>query len=409
MNRRYSAASIVSGWLLAALYLVHQILNTNLARSDRFQPLREELRSWHYLLGTLIFIAVIWRIIAWVRDGRVAPPEGVPAGLHLWGRTLAFTAYLLLLVAPLIGVIYGWADELTIRIGPLFSLPTLMERDRGIWMFTGYFHSGLGFMTLVLSVAGLITMAWGWLRHGRGALVLFPPGYGVQLLATMSVTVYAFATFRSPAPGPRAVAIFWAIIATFTMIGWLIHRRRTARARSPNAGAFARLGSPVAALSLVALGAAGPWALFRVTPWPMGVTVAAPEGVTSHLVRASHPDALKPPSPPTPYEEEVGRETYKWCRFCHTVEKNGPHLVGPNLHYIFGQKAGTVPGFTYSNAMAAAGDKGLIWTDERIAWYIADPQKHLPGTSMIISSGPIPDPKLQQAVVNLLRREAMAD
>jgi cytochrome c2 len=50
-----------------------------------------------------------------------------------------------------------------------------------------------------------------------------------------------------------------------------------------------------------------------------------------------------------------------------------------------------------------------VWTDERIAWFIADPQKHIPGTSMIISSGPIPDPEVQKAIVNLLRRETMAD
>ena len=59
--------------------------------------------------------------------------------------------------------------------------------------------------------------------------------------------------------------------------------------------------------------------------------------------------------------------------------------------------------------MADAGRKGLVWTDERIAWFIADPQKHLPGTSMIVSSGPIPDPAVQKAVVNLLRRDTMAD
>ena len=68
-----------------------------------------------------------------------------------------------------------------------------------------------------------------------------------------------------------------------------------------------------------------------------------------------------------------------------------------------------MPNFTYTKVMADAGRHGLVWTDERIAWYIADPQKHMPGTAMIVSSGPIPDPKVQQAVVNLLRRETMAD
>lgn len=407
--RQYSWAGVTSGWLMAALYLAHQILTTQLARSDRFGPLREDYRGWHYLLGTVLLAAVIWRLVAWRRDGAVPPPPGVPAGLHLWGRALALTAYVLIGIAPFVGVIYAWSDDLVIHLGPLFDLPTLMARDRGVWMFTGYFHSGLGFMTLVLSVAGLLTLGWGWVRHGRGPLVLMPPGYGVQILLTMTVTVYAFATFRSPEPGPRAVAIFWGAIALVGLVGWLVHRGRALRTFAAVPSGFARAAAPVLAIGLVMLGAAGPWALFRVTPWPMGVKVAAPEGVTSHLVRADHPDAMKAPTPATAFEEEVRAETYKWCRFCHTVEAGGPHLVGPNLHLIFGQKAATVPGFTYSTALAGAGANGLVWTDERIAWFIADPQKHLPGTSMIISSGPIPDPAVQRAVVNLLRKETMLE
>jgi cytochrome c2 len=64
-----------------------------------------------------------------------------------------------------------------------------------------------------------------------------------------------------------------------------------------------------------------------------------------------------------------------------------------------------VPGFGYSAAMRRVRDKGLVWTDETKAAYVADPQAWMPGTSMIISSGPIPDPRVQAAVVNILKRE----
>lgn len=408
MNQKtYGRDSILAGWLVALVYFSHQQLTVNLARSDRFGPLREEFRGWHYLLGTLLFLAVVWRLRLWFRDGAVAAAPGVSAAMHNWGRWLALIAYCLILLAPFFGVIYAWADDLTVHLGPWITLPTLMGRSRTVWMFTGYFHSGLGFMMMVLSVAALLTSAWGLLRYSRGLFHVLPPGYGPQIFAGVSSTVYAFATFRSPDPGPRAVGIFWGISAVVYAVSYLIHRNRT-KSASNAVGPVARIVAPVAAFSLLGLGAYGPHALFKVTPWPMGETVEGPPGVTSHTTIADHPDARVVATAATPFEDKVKVETYKWCRFCHTVEKGGPHLVGPNLHLIFGQKAGTVPNFTYSTALSDAGRKGLVWSDERIAWYIADPQKHLPGTSMIVSSGPIPDPAVQRAVVNLLRREAMA-
>jgi cytochrome c2 len=333
----------------------------------------------------------------------------VPAALHNWGRWLALVSYCVIVAAPVLGVFYAWADELQIHLGSFVTLPNLMPRSRPVWMFTGYFHSGMGFMILVLSAAALVTTAWGLLRHGRGLLAIFPPGFGAQIFAGISTTVYSFATFRSPEPGPRAVAVFWAICALVWGVAWLIHRNPGPAEAAQPLGPVARIAAPVVALSLLGLGAYGPHALFRVTPWPMGETVSAPEGLTSHVAVADHPAARVPVTPETPFEKQVRADTYKWCRFCHTVEKNGPHLVGPNLYHIFGQKAGTVPNFTYTTVMADAGRHGLVWTDERIAWFIADPQKHMPGTAMIVSSGPIPDPKVQQAVVNLLRRETMVD
>ncbi|MFZ4688382.1 MAG: hypothetical protein ACOYLS_03995 [Polymorphobacter sp.] len=407
-DTRYGRSSNIAGWLVMALYFAHQQLTVFLARSDRFGPLREEYRGWHYLLGTLVFAAVVWRLLAWRRDGAVPPAAGVSAALHNWGRWLALVAYCVILAAPFIGIVYAWADDLTVHLGPFFALPTLMERNRSVWMFTGYFHSGLGFMFLVLSVTALLTTGYALLRYGRGLLAIFPPGFGVQIFLGVSSTVYAFATFRSPEPGPRALGMFWAACALVWGVAWLIHRKR-APATARSLGPVARFAAPVAALALLGVGAYGPHALFKVTPWPMGELVKGPEGVTSHLAVADHPAARTAPMPPTVFEDKVKVETYKWCRFCHTVEKNGPHLVGPNLYHIFGQRAGTVPNFTYSTALSDAGRKGLVWTDERIAWFVADPQKHLPGTSMIVSSGPIPDPAVQKAVVNLLRRDTMAN
>ncbi len=401
----YSRASQIGGWAIAAVYLSHSALTAQLARSDRFGPLREQLRGWHYVLGTTLLLLVVWRLWNWRRDNGVPAPAGLGAGVWHWGRSLALISYLLMLAAPFLGVFFAWGDGLKIHLGPLPPFPSLIERSRPVWLFTGYFHSGMGFMLITLNAAALLTGVYTLLRYGRGLLRVLPPGYGPQVLGSAIITVYSFATFRSPAPGPRAVGIFLAIVAGVWAVGALLHRRRQADPRPRRLGPFVRVFAPVVAVALLVLGAYGPHALFKVTPWAMGTTVAAPAGTTSHLVAATR--VVLPPE--TAYERAVKAETYKWCRFCHSVAKNGPHLVGPNLYLIFGQKAASVPNFAYSDAIVAAGRKGLVWDDATISHYIADPQKNMPGTAMIVSSGPIADAKVRQAIVNILKRETMAD
>jgi cytochrome c2 len=221
----------------------------------------------------------------------------------------------------------------------------------------------------------------------------FPPG----------TAVYAFSTFRSPEPGPMAVAIFWAIVAAFALLAFLIHRRRDPVQRSREASGTARLLAGAAAAALVLAGSYGPYGLFRVVPFASPADVEAVAGVEWHETPAVQAISV---APADAFEAQVEAETFKWCTFCHNMQPGGEqHKVGPNLYNILGQKAGTVPGFGYSDAMKRAREDGLLWTEANIAAYVANPQAFMPGTSMIISSGPIPDPAVQAAVVNILKRQ----
>jgi cytochrome c len=74
-----------------------------------------------------------------------------------------------------------------------------------------------------------------------------------------------------------------------------------------------------------------------------------------------------------------GEDIYGRCGACHSIDRDrtGPHHAG-----LFGRKAGSVPGFQYSQAMKKAGAAGLVWTDATLDKFLQAPTKFVPGTRM---------------------------
>jgi len=78
----------------------------------------------------------------------------------------------------------------------------------------------------------------------------------------------------------------------------------------------------------------------------------------------------------------AGKEVATKCQACHNLDQGGPNQTGPNLWGVLGRQPGTHPGFAYSDAMKAFGQKQPIWDYVHINDFITGPQKYIDGTKM---------------------------
>ena len=101
---------------------------------------------------------------------------------------------------------------------------------------------------------------------------------------------------------------------------------------------------------------------------------------------------------------EDGAEVFKKCRACHDVGPEAKNKVGPSLNDLIGRKAGTIEGFTYSEANKSAGGKGLVWTEDVLSKYLENPLSFMPGTKMAFAG--LKDPQDRKDVIAFLKKHA---
>lgn len=100
-------------------------------------------------------------------------------------------------------------------------------------------------------------------------------------------------------------------------------------------------------------------------------------------------------------DAESGRALYQArCAACHSLDHNG---VGPAHRGVFGRPAAQAKGFAYSDALKAS---PLVWTEDALDRWLADPEKTAPGQRMGVS---VPDSKERADLIAYLRQAAAAN
>ena len=102
-----------------------------------------------------------------------------------------------------------------------------------------------------------------------------------------------------------------------------------------------------------------------------------------------------------PRENEMAYNDH--CRECHAFDKNDNRL-GPTLYGIVGSKAGSVPGFAYSQSVKSS---GLTWDEPTLDKWIANPNAVIPDNNMGSVYGGIDDPAVRAKIIAFLKGDAM--
>jgi cytochrome c len=82
------------------------------------------------------------------------------------------------------------------------------------------------------------------------------------------------------------------------------------------------------------------------------------------------------PAPAADGDPARGAEIYQRCIACHSLERN---RSGPMHCGLFGRRAGSVPGYAYSQAMTRS---GIVWDERTLDLFLASPLVVVPGTKM---------------------------
>ncbi|MCB1555721.1 MAG: cytochrome c family protein [Alphaproteobacteria bacterium] len=98
---------------------------------------------------------------------------------------------------------------------------------------------------------------------------------------------------------------------------------------------------------------------------------------------------------------EKGKKLSRACAACHSFDKGGKNMTGPNQWGVLGRAKGSVEGFKYSDAIKGLGG---TWTYEDLDAFLAKPKAFAPGTKMTYAG--LKKPEDRAALIAWLRLQS---
>lgn len=77
-----------------------------------------------------------------------------------------------------------------------------------------------------------------------------------------------------------------------------------------------------------------------------------------------------------------GESAARVCLACHSIEEGAAHMVGPNIHGVFGAEIAAAEGYSYSSAMQSYAEAEGAWSIDTLNTYLEAPMEAVPGTKM---------------------------
>jgi cytochrome c len=93
-----------------------------------------------------------------------------------------------------------------------------------------------------------------------------------------------------------------------------------------------------------------------------------------------------------------GRLLFLKCASCHDISQTLSPKIGPNLYGVFGRRAGSLPGYSYSTAMKG---QTFDWNEETLDRWLKKPSALVPGTAMAFAG--IDEKSDREALIAYLR------